>query len=253
MSTHICRKCGQNLNPNDQFCFNCGAAVLSRGDDAAFVRVKPVTPTKEPISPRLIKAVVILLAVVGLIVLLNVNLVFPWQSGNRANRNAMTAYLDENFPGARIVKKEYHLPALMAVQEEDIFTVEFNGVQFRIGSRNGTVSTDTYVERRMFDDIDELIFYGFCIRYADQLNTSAKSIRPSVSCNAPDGGFYDYGGTLELDVQINQRSISEKDWTNSFRTFMRDDFPEITGSKDFEVKLTVHSQSGDWEQFKLVI
>lgn len=253
MPTHICQKCGQNLNPDDQFCAYCGAAVLSRGDDAAFVRVKPVTMTREPISPRLIKAMVILVVVAGIIILLNVNLMFPWQSGNRENRNAMTAYLDENYPDARIVKKKYHLPALMAVPEEDIFTVEFNGVQFRIGSRNGRICSDTYVERRTFDDIEELIYYGFCVQYADQLNTSAKSIRPSVSCNAPDGGFYDYGGTLELDVQINQRSVSETDWTNSFRTFMRNDFPEITGSKDFEVKLTVYSESGDWEQFKLVI
>lgn len=253
MPTNICPKCGQELNPGDQFCFNCGAAVLSRGDDAAFVRVKPVTPTREPISPRLIKAVVILAAIVGLIILLNVNLMFPWQRGNKENRDAMTAYLDENYPGAKIIKKKYHTPRWLTFQEEDCFSVEFNGVQFWIGAQSGTISTDTYVKSQTFDDIEDLIYYGFCVPYSDFLQTPAKSIRPRVSCNAPNGGFYDYGGTLELDVQIRQRSISETDWVNSFRTFMRYDFPEITGSEDFEIKLTVFSQSGDWRQFELVV
>lgn len=254
MTTEKCLKCGCELSENDQFCPNCGATALSRGG-AALVRVKPVTPDDDDdvitIPPIVIRIVAILTAIIALIIILNVNLLFPWQICNRENRDGMIAYLDKYYPGAKIVKRNYRQSAF-APPPTDSFEVEYDGVRFKIFARSGKISWDSYSENQRFSDIEDLIYYGFCIPHSGNYNMAAEDMRPDVTCNAPNGAFYDYDGVLELDIYINQHTGSKRDieWLYSFDRYMKINFPSIVGCKKYSAKITVFSAEG-WDQYEI--
>lgn len=185
-------------------------------------------------------------------VVLHSNFLFPWQSLNRDNRKAMLSYIDENYPKAKIIEKDYNKPQIWAPPSDDGLKVRWNGVEFWIRAGYGEISYDTYAEKQKFTNLGDLVYYGFCVPFSAHASShqSAAEMRPTVICKAEDGSavtdFYNHNGKLMIDVYIDQNtsSVGEIDWLWDFCWYMSHKFSLHIGREDYEYRVIVKLASG---------
>lgn len=127
--------------------------------------------------------------VVGALVL-NANMLFPWQWSAKENKKAALEYIAEHFPTAEIIDVDYKSMILnyMAISI-DTFYLELDGIEFSIFTQSGKVQRDTYYEAKAEKYIRENFIDDFM---------SERNLSPNIEVSfvSPPGHY----GTLGEDV-----------------------------------------------------
>lgn len=129
-------------------------------------------------------------AVVGVGIVLNANMLFPWQLNAKRNRKAALEYIAEHFPTAEITDVDYKSmkfnPTAIGM---DTFYLELDGICFSLITQSGKVICDTYYEAKAEKYIRENFIDDF-------MNERELSPNIEITFTAPRG----HRGTLGEDV-----------------------------------------------------
>lgn len=108
--------------------------------------------------------------VVGAIIL-NLNMLFPWQWSAKENKKAALNYIEEHFPTAEIVDVDYKsmIPGWMSVPI-DTFYLKLDGIEFTLITQKGKVLYDTYYDAKA----DKYICENFINDFMNERGLSPK-------------------------------------------------------------------------------
>lgn len=97
-----------------------------------------------------IRRIIIAVSFIALILIMNTNLLFPWQAETRKNKRAIFNYVNEHYPHAKVVRSHYESanfdPWSTAI---DTVVFEWNGVKFTIRAKDGEVVADNYCQKAL--------------------------------------------------------------------------------------------------------
>lgn len=81
----------------------------------------------------LLIALGVIIALVTLTIILNANMLFPWQWGAKKNQEAALEYVSKHLPTAEIVDADYKsmVPGWMSIPM-DTFYLELDGIEFTL-------------------------------------------------------------------------------------------------------------------------
>lgn len=255
-----CKKCGREIDADSLFCTYCGERNSLNTAELA---------VSYPYNRRKRKNGLIAIActfgaiaaIVLLILILNANLLLPGQSIARADKKAMLAYIDMNYPGAKIVDKDYASARwwehFLASLPADRLQVEWKGVRFWIAADYGKVFNDNYAENQTFSDLSELIYYDFFVEFFGyhKLEMDPKDEFPEFIFKTEDGrsltDFYNYEGELFMEITVNEDFIDleEVEWLWDFYYYMIYSFPKRTGIDDYLVRMNVNLHDSKYKKY----
>ena len=86
-----------------------------------------------------IKILLSVVAVIGIVLILNVNLLFPWQRVARDNKRAVFEYVDSTYSDAKFIRAYYNSTKI-AGAGHDQFVFERNGIKFSVYADHGRVA-----------------------------------------------------------------------------------------------------------------
>lgn len=129
-------------------------------------------------------------AVVGVGLILNANMLFPWQWSAKANKKAALEYIADNFPTAKFTHADYKSTILITTAVPmDTFYFDLDGIEFSLITQSGKVQLDTYYEAKA----EKYIRKNFI---DDFMNERQLSPNIEITFTAPRG----HRGTLGEDV-----------------------------------------------------
>ena len=231
-----CQICGKKIDAGNYNCPYCqGENPLSDGEITALW----LAEKKKRFKIRLIAIISVIAAAVLTIFILDKNLLLsPKQYQARMNRKAVRAYVAEYYPGAVLVKENFYSIKnyrFLAVPSEDEFIYDLNGVEFSVCAQfAGKSIYDDYADRRNFDSLNELLWYGFFVqrdfKKEDVWRVEFSEGSSKETCFA------------EVYIEENNNKISDDlsydlDW---FYGYMKMDFLEQSGYKHIWCTVTVN-------------
>lgn len=88
----------------------------------------------------------VIAAFVVIVIILNANLLFPWQWMARKNKHAAFEYINANRPDAKFVQAYYRTTKIVNLGNpgHDQFVFEQNGIRFPVFAEHGRVANDFY-------------------------------------------------------------------------------------------------------------
>lgn len=256
-----CKNCGREIESDALFCTYCGERSFP--NETELTVSYPDSRGTRKNSGLIALACVFgaIAAIVLLVLLLNANLLLPGQSRARANRNAILAYVDMNYSGAKIVDKDYATARwweyFLASAPNDRIQVEWKGVQFWIAADGGKVVFDSYAEHQTFSDLSELIYYDFFVEFFGYFKPEMdpKDEFPEFIFKAEDGSiltdFYNYDGELFMEVTVNEdfMYLEEVEWLWDFYYYMIYTFPDRTGINDYLVRMNINLRDSKYKEY----
>lgn len=143
---YFCEQCSGILPKGKIVCDKCGCENLELLPELR-LRLK-----RQIIIQRITR----IAAVIGLIAILHVNLLFPWQWKAFNNKVAMRSYAKENYPGAKIIGQHYEtLEFNPWTRSIDRITIRWNDVEFSLATEDGSYIMDGYwhgvAEKTIYD------------------------------------------------------------------------------------------------------
>lgn len=148
MKRFICEKCQAPIRKWNKVCYSCGYS------NDHLVR--------KLIIARILKALIITVSVIGCVVILNSQLLFPWQWGARKNKKVILDYAAKHYPNAKIVKEEYVTAHIFLWNNfEDYVVFKWDGLEFGISAEFGKIIVDGYCGARAIAQFDQIIQDGF--------------------------------------------------------------------------------------------
>ncbi len=130
-----CEKCNEILPKGKIVCDKCGH------DNPDLLPILGKRLKRQIIIRRVIK----ITCVVGIIIFLHINLLFPWQWRALNNKHAILNYARENYPGAKIIDQHYQtlefVPGRSAI---DSITFKWSDIEFAICTERGQNIQDNY-------------------------------------------------------------------------------------------------------------
>lgn len=252
MVTH-CKNCGEEIDDDSVFCPFCGEALIinrlgDEGDRSAITNRESVKKKKALIT--FLITLLILSVAAGTVVLLNANLLLPWQKGARRNRRVILEYAEEHYPNAIVVEETYNSAKLLIWNNlADTIVFNMNGIEFDIIAEAGEIITDEYPKARACAQFDKIIQDGFLKPRGITANTHymfADSYRES----------YPYTGGLVVGITVVNQGTTPQDvgWLYDFYKYWRSEGNFLT---KYRVRIdivknddvTYHSNYSDKEEF----
>lgn len=123
-----------NINAKPE---NCAGFIFSKSYISEKIRVMYMKKTV------LIKILLSVVAMVGIVLILYVNLLFPWQRVARENKRAVFEYINSVYSDAKFIRAYYHSTKI-ASAGHDQFVFERNGIRFSVYADHGRVANDFY-------------------------------------------------------------------------------------------------------------
>lgn len=135
MKRYFCGKCSGILPKGKIVCDKCG-----------YENPELIPVLRERIKRQIIiRRIMCAAAVAALILILNANLLFPWQWRALGNKNAILNYARENYPGAKIIGQDYQtLEFVPGRSSVDSISFKWNDVEFTICTESGEYIQDNY-------------------------------------------------------------------------------------------------------------
>lgn len=101
-------------------------------------------------------------AAVGIGLILNANLLFPWQRGARRNKQVILEYAEEHYPDAKIIGEKLNSAQLFVWNNiMDYIVFECDNIEFGITAEGGKILVDGYCGARAIAQFDKIIQAGF--------------------------------------------------------------------------------------------
>lgn len=140
MRRNFCEKCNTILPKGKIVCNKCG-----------YENPELIPVLRSQIRHQIfIRRIIIAASVIALILILNANLLFPWQAKTRKNKRAIFNYVNAHYPHAKVVRSHYESanfdPWSTAI---DTVVFEWNGVKFTIRAEQGEVIVDDFHEKSL--------------------------------------------------------------------------------------------------------
>lgn len=135
MKRYFCKECSGILPKGKIVCDKCGY------DNPELIYVLREKNKRKIVIRRIVSVA----AVIALIVILNANLLFPWQWRALNNKWAIIDYAKEHYPGAKIVDQDYETAQFVIGRTSiDRITFKWNDVEFNISTERGKYIQDNY-------------------------------------------------------------------------------------------------------------
>lgn len=99
--------------------------------------------------------------VVSLVLILNANLLFPWQWEARKNKRAILEYVHQNYPNAKIIHAHYDYGFNPWNKTSDYIAFEWDDVEFGVSAEDGRIAVDGYPGARAIHQFNKIIQDGF--------------------------------------------------------------------------------------------
>lgn len=151
-------------------------------------------------------------AIIILIIVLNVNLLMPWQKEARLNKRAILSYVTEHYPEAAVIKQQYESLDLNFLKSYsgDYITFEKDLLQFSIFAIGGEVVIDNYPKERSILEFDEIIQEGFLKPRGIKAQTQYRFF--------DDYELYPYTGGLGVTLRICNQGTTPREigWLYDF-------------------------------------
>ena len=140
-----------------------------------------------------------------ILVILNANLLFPWQIEARVNRKAILEYAAENHPTAKKTKEVYKSLNWNIFKSSSVDYIQFDqdGVLFYVSAEGGEIFFDSYNGMRLIAEFDAIIQDGF-------MNPNG-IIAKTTYTFVDSSDMYPYTGDLGVTIRIfDQGSTPEE-------------------------------------------
>ncbi|MDE7230507.1 MAG: hypothetical protein K2N56_08520, partial [Oscillospiraceae bacterium] len=178
-----------------------------------------------------------------LVLILHVNLLFPWQQESRKNKQAILEYVNENYPGAKIVSQSYDYGFKLRPRKNDVIDFKWDDIEFHVSADDGKIVRDSYPEARATAQFDKIIKDGFL---------RPRQITSAVSSYT----FYDdyiepYTGevTIELDI-VGEGVIPQKiEWLYDFYKYWK---KEGAFLREYQVYLVIYETNSKEDSYIII-
>lgn len=208
-----CQNCGKEIESTALFCTYCGAKL------GAVNSVIALPTNKKPRSKkRLLFRLGVIAAVVILIVILNANLLLPWQWGARKNKQIILDYAAEHYPNAEFVESHYNTAQFFIWNNfRDGITFELDGIEFNIIAKGGDILADGYPKARVCKQFDKIIQDGFL---------KPRGIVAQTEYNFSDNydEIYPYTGGLGVILRVSNQGTTPQEigWLYDFYKYWKE-------------------------------
>lgn len=237
--TH-CKNCGEEINDNTVFCPFCGETLIinrlsDEGDSSAIINRESVKKKKALITLSII--LLIFALAVGTVMLLNANLLLPWQKGARRNRQVILEYAKEHYPSAIVVEETYNSAKLLIWNNiMDCIIFDYDGLEFGITAEYGKIIVDGYCGARAIDQFDKIIQDGFL---------KPRGITANTHYGFVDNYYeiYPYTGGLDVTITILDQGSSPREfpWFYDFYKYWRKE-GEFLSLYSVEIRVVVDDE-----------
>lgn len=155
----ICKGCGKKIDANSLFCTHCGTKNREASDAIVLLHSKGKRHRKRALLYGLGAFVLFII----FIIVLNINLLLPWQKEARLNKSAIISYVTEHYPDATIIKQQYESlnPNFLKSYSSDYITFKKDLLVFSIFAKGGEVIIDNYPKEKSIAKFEEIIQDGF--------------------------------------------------------------------------------------------
>lgn len=135
MKRYFCKQCSGILQKGKMHCIRCG-----------YDNPELIPEFSYALKRRLvIRRIVIIAAIVGAVIILHANYLFPWQGQTFNNKWAIMDYAKEHFLGAKAVGHDYETAEFDPWRSPiDRIVFELDGVRFMVSAEDGKVIGDSY-------------------------------------------------------------------------------------------------------------
>ena len=99
--------------------------------------------------------------VVVTVIILNANLLLPWQEEHRANKKAILKYVREKYPNSKRKGGEFPMQKFPEFHKAGTMYFELDGIEFGISAEFGKIVVDGYCGARAIAQFDKIIQDGF--------------------------------------------------------------------------------------------
>lgn len=202
MKVFFCEKCNEILPKGKTACGKCGY------DNPELIPVL----RKHTRRRREIRDLVIIVAVFSLAVILNANLLFPWQRGARRNKQVILEYAEEHYPDARVVEGHYNSARFFVWNNlADAIVFKLDDMEFKIIAEAGKILTDNYPKARACKQFDTIIQAGFF---------EPREIEARIDYSFIDNYYelYPYTGSLVVRIYVADQGSTPREagWLYDF-------------------------------------
>ncbi len=154
MKRFVCEKCKAPIRKWNPVCYSCG--------------YKNVHLIRKLKTTRVLKALFVIVSTVGSIVLcsliLNANLLFPWQWGARKNKQVILEYAAEHYPDAQFIEGHYNSAKFFIWNNwADAIVFNLNDVEFKITAEAGKILIDGFPKAQACAQFDKIIQDNFLL------------------------------------------------------------------------------------------
>lgn len=108
-----------------------------------------------------LKTIPWVVALVIAVLILNANLLFPWQLNAQKNKQAILEYVHQNYPDAKIIQAHYDYGFNPWNKTNDYITFEWDDIEFGVSAEGGKIVGDGYPGARAINQFDTIIKEGF--------------------------------------------------------------------------------------------
>lgn len=168
------------------------------------------------------KRLIILLSIaaivsaVGIVLILQANLLFPWQAEHRANKKALLEYVQEKYPNSVIKSENYPSQKYLEFHKASTMYIELDGIEFSISAEYGEIVEDNYQKARACAQFDKIIKDRF--------------LKPRGITAYTNYGFvdnyneiYPYTGGLSVELTIYEQGTTPQEigWLYDFYKYWK--------------------------------
>lgn len=192
MKRFVCEKCKAPIRKWNTVCYSCGYENLH------LIRKLKTT--------RVLNALFVIVLTVGSIIILNANLLLPWQWGARRNKQVILEYAAERYPEAVVFEQHYNtlnFNFLKSPSDDYIFFKQ-DFLEFGIYARGGKITIDDYSRIRANAQFDKIIRDDFF---------EPRGIEVQTAYNYSDDYYeiYPYTGGLGVTVRIRDQGATPRE------------------------------------------
>ena len=179
-------------------------------------------------SPKkgLIRVSISVAASVGVVLILNANLLFPWQWEAWKNKRAAFDYVNSTYPDAKFISANYKSTQI-ATSNVDRFVFKRNGIEFMIIAEDGQVDSDSY----WYSFAKHQLYKTYIEPFTASRNITAEF---SYSCydlekyfeNNPNADISQYDGSVEVTIYDSECTDPRASgWMYEFYCYCKKNFP----------------------------
>lgn len=190
---------------------------------------------------RILPPIAAVVVIVAVLLILNANLLLPWQWESLKNKRAILEYAHKNYPDAKIVEQSYDYGFKMRPRRSDVICFKWDDIEFYVSAIDGKVKRDEYPEARTTAQFDKIIKDGFL---------KPRQIKSSLSYTFYDGYTYPYTGELEVEMRISSEGVIPQkiDWLYDFYKYWK---KEGAFLKEYRVYLVLYKTSSERDSYIL--